>query len=130
MEFRPAQVFAEDELWHETSFGSEWVQFELSFGPGRVSARGRFWIGKGSVRLGPTWVYARYGFQSATGFGPTRVSARDMFRFIFFVSIWPVFSVSFRIDFNLFSFCFVSVGSISVFLFLFGRFILLRFGSI
>ncbi|KAJ0758347.1 hypothetical protein HanOQP8_Chr04g0156551 [Helianthus annuus] len=122
MEFRSAQVFAQDELWHETSFGSEWVQFELSFGPRRVSARGRFWIGKGSVRLRPTWVYARYGFQSATGFGPTRVSARDMFRFIFFVSISSVFRfrfgsisifsvfVSFQsVRFRFFCFCLVGL---------------------
>ncbi|KAJ0482056.1 hypothetical protein HanRHA438_Chr13g0607801 [Helianthus annuus] len=146
MDFGLAQVFAQDGLRHETIFGSERVRFELSFRPGRVSARGRFWIGMGSVRLGPTGVYARDGFRSAMDFGPTRVSTRDRFCFGFFVSIWSVFSVSFgsvlnffRCDRFFFRFHFgsISIFSVfvsfrfgSVFLFLFGLFILLHFGSI
>ncbi|MFS7994623.1 hypothetical protein Hanom_Chr12g01108211 [Helianthus anomalus] len=50
MGFEPAQVSARYGLRHETDFRSERVQFKLSFGPRRVSARRRFWIGTGSVR--------------------------------------------------------------------------------
>ncbi|MFS7928613.1 hypothetical protein Hanom_Chr04g00322831 [Helianthus anomalus] len=105
MDFGLAQVFAQDRLGHETSFGSERVRFELSFRPGRVSARGRFWIGMGSVRLGS----GRQGFThgmglSAMGFGPTQVSARHRLCFGFFVSIWSVFSVSFGSVLIFFSF--------------------------
>ncbi|MFS7931113.1 hypothetical protein Hanom_Chr04g00352251 [Helianthus anomalus] len=121
MDFGPAQVFAQDGLRHETSFGSEWVQFELRFRPGRVLARGRFWIGKWSVRLRPTWVYARYGFQSATGFGPTRVSARDRF-FCFASNRFRSFQLS----------CFVLVRFSFDSLFRFGLdlFFRFRFGSV
>ncbi|KAJ0927148.1 hypothetical protein HanRHA438_Chr04g0179431 [Helianthus annuus] len=60
-------------------FRSERVQFELSFGPGWVSARRRFWIGIGLVRIAfrADTSFAQDGFQIATGFGPTRVSIRD-----------------------------------------------------
>ncbi|MFS7999676.1 hypothetical protein Hanom_Chr12g01169211 [Helianthus anomalus] len=49
---------------------------ETGFGTGRVLDR------NGSVRIGfgPTWVSARDVFRIATGFRPTRVSARDEFR--------------------------------------------------
>ncbi|KAJ0522661.1 hypothetical protein HanIR_Chr10g0485051 [Helianthus annuus] len=77
MGFVTAQVSAQDGLRHEIGFGSEWFQFELSFGPRRVLARGGFWIGTG--RFGPTRVSTRYGFRIATGFRLTRVSARDGF---------------------------------------------------
>ncbi|KAJ0623173.1 hypothetical protein HanIR_Chr01g0028861 [Helianthus annuus] len=70
MGFGPAQVSARDGLRHETGFGSEQVQFKLSFGPRRVSARHRFWIGTGSVRV---------GFRADTGFSTGRVSDRNGF---------------------------------------------------
>ncbi|KAJ0820408.1 hypothetical protein HanPSC8_Chr16g0707681 [Helianthus annuus] len=43
---------------------------------------GWFGLERGLFRsgFGPTRVSARDGFQIATGFGPTRVSARDEFR--------------------------------------------------
>ncbi|MFS8009004.1 hypothetical protein Hanom_Chr14g01279511 [Helianthus anomalus] len=50
MGFEPTQVSARDGLRHETSFGSERIQFKLSFGRRRVSARHEFWNGTGSVR--------------------------------------------------------------------------------
>ncbi|MFS8008975.1 hypothetical protein Hanom_Chr14g01279191 [Helianthus anomalus] len=50
MGFKPTNVSALDGLRHETDFGLERVQFKLSFGPRRVLARHRFWIGTGSVR--------------------------------------------------------------------------------
>ncbi|MFS7942668.1 hypothetical protein Hanom_Chr06g00491111 [Helianthus anomalus] len=49
MGFEPAQVSAQDGLRPETGFESERVQFKLSFGSRRVSARRRFWIGTGFV---------------------------------------------------------------------------------
>ncbi|KAJ0791860.1 hypothetical protein HanOQP8_Chr01g0010741 [Helianthus annuus] len=82
MGFGRAQVSGQDGLQHETGFGSERFEFELSFGQRRVLARGGFWIGTGRFGLGfgPTRVSARNGFRIATCFRPTRVSARDEFR--------------------------------------------------
>ncbi|KAJ0550395.1 hypothetical protein HanHA300_Chr07g0244881 [Helianthus annuus] len=128
----PAQVSAQDGLRHKIGFGSERFQFELSFGPRRVLARGGFWIGTGRFGSGsgrhgfphgtgfgsqrvlgrhefpygtgfrPTGVSARDGFRIATGFRPTRVSARDGFRIA--TGFRPT-----RFQYFQFFFCFVSV---------------------
>ncbi|KAF5801842.1 hypothetical protein HanXRQr2_Chr06g0252781 [Helianthus annuus] len=68
MGFGPAQVSAQDGLRHEIGFGSERFQFESSFGPRRVFARGGFWIGTG-----------RFGSGADTGFRTGRVSDRNRF---------------------------------------------------
>ncbi|MFS7939461.1 hypothetical protein Hanom_Chr05g00452011 [Helianthus anomalus] len=100
MGFEPSQVSARDGLQHETSFGSERVQFELSFGPRWVSARRRFRIG--------------------TRVGSDHVSSRHETQFFGFVSDWIgsvlIFSVC----------CFVLVGFVSV-LFRLYCFVLVRF---
>ncbi|MFS7916186.1 hypothetical protein Hanom_Chr02g00174171 [Helianthus anomalus] len=76
MGFEPAQVSARDGLRHETGFGSERVQFKLSFG-----GTTQVWIrtGRFGSAFGPTWVSARDGFRIATGFGPARVSHETSF---------------------------------------------------
>ncbi|KAJ0666530.1 hypothetical protein HanPI659440_Chr17g0667821 [Helianthus annuus] len=133
-------------------FGTGWVLDQnesvwIGFGSTRVSARDGFQIATGfrSTRVSawdgfwiatgfrPTRVSARDGFRIATGFRPTRVSAWDAFRVgtgfslvSFFVSVWSVFSVSFRIGFNIFSFFFLFRFGFD-FLFPFGRFIRFRF---
>ncbi|MFS7955852.1 hypothetical protein Hanom_Chr07g00647601 [Helianthus anomalus] len=71
MDFQSAQVSAQDGLRHETGFGSERFQFELSFGPRRVLVRGKFWIG--SERVGSDRVRADAGFRTG------RVSDRNGF---------------------------------------------------
>ncbi|KAJ0474246.1 hypothetical protein HanOQP8_Chr15g0585331 [Helianthus annuus] len=112
--------------WVLDQNGSVWIRF----GSTRVSARDGFQIATG---FRSTRVSAWDGFRIATGFRPTRVSARDAFRVgtgfslvSFFVSVWSVFSVSFRIGFNIFSFFLFRFGF--DFLFPFGRFIRFRFG--
>ncbi|KAJ0937455.1 hypothetical protein HanRHA438_Chr03g0142341 [Helianthus annuus] len=71
MGFESAQVSARDGIRHETSFGSERVQFKLSFGPRRVSKQRRFWIG--TVRSD------RHGFLHGTGFRSQQVLGRHEF---------------------------------------------------
>ncbi|MFS7959553.1 hypothetical protein Hanom_Chr08g00692441 [Helianthus anomalus] len=111
MGFGQAQVSAQDGLRHEIGFGSARFQFELSFGPRRVLARDEFWIRTGRFRSGsgrhgtgfrPTRVSARDGFRIATGFRPTGFQYFQFFfvSFRFFVSVWSVYSVSFRLSFS------------------------------
>ncbi|KAJ0876595.1 hypothetical protein HanPSC8_Chr11g0490231 [Helianthus annuus] len=64
-------------------FGSEWVQFKLSFGPRRFrhdagfgSERGRFGSGFGPIRFS-----ARDGFWADTSFRTRRGSGRVSYRF-------------------------------------------------
>ncbi|MFS7975166.1 hypothetical protein Hanom_Chr10g00877241 [Helianthus anomalus] len=69
MGFEPAQVSARD------GFGSERVQFKLSFGPRQVSAQRKFWIGTGRFGSG----FGRHGFLHWTSFRSQWVLVRHKF---------------------------------------------------
>ncbi|MFS7953227.1 hypothetical protein Hanom_Chr07g00616081 [Helianthus anomalus] len=87
MGFGPPQASAQDGLRHEIGFGSERFQFELSFGPRQVLARGGLWIGTG--RFGS--VLGRHEFPHGTGFGSQRVLGRhglNIFIFLFRFGGW------------------------------------------
>ncbi|MFS7917401.1 hypothetical protein Hanom_Chr03g00188591 [Helianthus anomalus] len=78
MGFGPAQVSARDVLRHETGLGLERAQFDLSFGLGRISARGRFWIKTRSARLEPTWVSCHTPKIPHVDFTTRRVTYQDL----------------------------------------------------